>query len=105
MRNLSDLTGPGDYEVGPYTVTFTAGQASATLPVPTENDSIAELSEYFKVMITSTSKPLVIVGAPDTSFVTIEDGDGEMCMNCLQTLSVLYMAKIISLKKVPSPFD
>ena len=99
MHNLSHLTGPGDYEVGPYTVTFTAGQASATLPVPTENDSIAELSEYFKVMIASTSKPLVIVGIPDTSFVTIEDDDGEMCMNCLQALSVLYLAKIMSFEQ------
>ena len=104
MRNLSHLTGPGDYEVGPYTVTFTAGQASATLPVPTENDSIAELSEYFQVMITSTSTGMVIVGDPDTSFVTIEDDDGEMCMHLLQALSVLYMAKTISLNKVVSHF-
>ena len=87
-NSLSHLTGPRDYEAGPYTVTFTAGQASATLPVPTEDDSIAELSEYFQVMITSTSTSMVIVGDPDTSFVTIEDDDGEIYIYCFVTVTV-----------------
>ena len=63
---------------GPYTVTFRPGQRTAILMVTTVNDSIAELTESFKVMITSTSTPdKIIVGDPDTSYVTIVDNDGE----------------------------
>ena len=78
----------GDYVPGPYQVSFSAGQPSATLSIQTENDNIAELSEYFKVMIVSTSKPdLVVVGDPDTSYVTIEDNDGEFVLDNALTCS------------------
>ena len=70
-------TAPGDYMSGPYTVTFLAGERTAILMVTTEDDSIAELTEIFKVMITSTSEPSIVVGDPDTSYVTILDNDGE----------------------------
>ena len=63
---------------GPYTVMFRPGQRTAILMVTTVNDSIAELAESFKVRITSTSTPdKIIVGDPDTSYVTIVDNDGE----------------------------
>ena len=62
---------------GPYTVTFRAGEKMAILMVTTEDDSIPELTEDFTVMITSTSEPNIVVGDPNTSYVTILDNDGE----------------------------
>ena len=68
----------GDYGGGPYSLSFTAGQASSTLSVSTVDDSIAELEEYFKVMITGSSRPSKVqIGNPDTCYVTIEDNDRE----------------------------
>ena len=70
------LTAGDDYETGPYTVRFSAGQQYATLMVSTVEDSTTELSEYFKVVITSTDQPgLVEIGSSNTSFITIEDND------------------------------
>ena len=55
---------------------FTAGQASTILMVPTKDDNITEMTEYFKVMIVSTSMPsLVQPGDPDTSYITINDNE------------------------------
>ena len=64
------------YETGPYTVSFTAGQMTATLMVSTVDDNTTELSEYFMVVITSTDQPSVIgIGSPNVSFITVEDND------------------------------
>ena len=61
-------------------MTFTAGQMSATLMVSTMDDSTTELSEYFKVMITSTDQPSVVeIGSYDMALVTIEDNDPGVC--------------------------
>ena len=69
---------PGDYVSGPYTVALKPGQRMAILMVAIVHDSMAELNESFKVMITSTSTPdKIVVGDPDTSYVTIVDNDGE----------------------------
>ena len=74
--SCTHFTAPGDYDEGPYTVVFTAGQASAILMVPTNDDDITEMTEYFKVMIVSASMPsLVQPGDPDTSYVTINDNE------------------------------
>ena len=44
--------------------------------VSTMEDNITELSEYFKVVITSTDQPgRVEIGSSNTSFITIEDND------------------------------
>ena len=65
-----------DYEAGPYTVTFTAGQLYATLMVSTLDDNTTELTEYFSVAITSTDQPgAAEIGPYDTAFLTIEDND------------------------------
>ena len=65
-----------DYEAGPYTVTFTAGQLYATLMVSTMDDNTTELTEYFSVAITSTDQPSAVeIGPYDTAFITIEDND------------------------------
>ena len=61
---------------GPYTVTFTPGQSSATFMVPTEEDDTVELSEYFTLMITSVDRPDVVeIGSPNTSVITIVDNE------------------------------
>ena len=40
------------------------------------NDSTSGLTEYFKVMATSTTQEdLVEIGSPDTSHITIEDNE------------------------------
>ena len=70
------LTAGDDYEAGPYTVSFSAGQQNATLMVSTMEDNTTELSEYFKVVITSTDQPdLVEIGSPNMAFITIEDNE------------------------------
>ena len=73
---LPHLTAGDDYEAGPYTVNFSAGQQNATLMVSTMEDSITELSEYFKVVITSTDQPgRVEIDSPNMAFITIKDND------------------------------
>ena len=71
-----------DYTPGPYTVSFTAGQVSAILMVPTLDDNTTEVSEYFKVLIASTDQPgAARIGSPNMAYVTIEDNDpGEIVM-------------------------
>ena len=70
------LTASADYEAGPYTVRFSAGHFYATLMVSTMEDNTTELSEYFKVVITSTDQPgRVEIGSPNMAFITIEDND------------------------------
>ena len=57
-------------------MSFSAGQMNATLMVPTFDDNTTELSEYFKVVITSTDQPSVVeIGSPNMTIVTIEDND------------------------------
>ena len=66
------LTAGSDYIPGPYTVSFSAGQASAILMVSTIDDDVVELSESFMVTITSVvSMDNVEIGSPSTSFVRI----------------------------------
>ena len=45
------LTAEDDFAAGPYNVSFTAGQQSATLMLPIVDDNVTELCEYFKVVI------------------------------------------------------
>ena len=57
-------------------MTFTAGLMYATLTVSTMDDSTTELSENFRVMITSTDQPgAVEIGSPYVSSITIVDND------------------------------
>ena len=77
-------TGGSDYETGPYTVTFTAGQLYATLTVSTMDDNTTELSEYFSAMIPSTDQPSAAeIGSPNMTFITIEDNDPGMLQHAI----------------------
>ena len=74
-------TAPGDYTSGGYSLSFSVGQTSSVLSVPTLDDNVAELEEFFKVMITRSNRPdKVIIGDPDVCFVTIQDNDCEFVL-------------------------
>ena len=91
----SVCTAPGDYTSGGYSLSFTAGQASGMLSVSTLDDTVAELEEYFKVMITGSDRPdKVIIGDPDTCFVTIQDNDGEFVLKYICKILVHYKLSI-----------
>ena len=65
-----------DYMPGPYTVSFSAGQMSAILMVPTIDDAVVEMSETFSVVIDSFDKPSVVeIGLPSIATVTVEDNE------------------------------
>ena len=67
-----------DYTSGPYTVTFPAGQTTATFDAPINDDNIYEINENFMLTISPSSLPSnVIVGDPDEATVTIVDDDGK----------------------------
>ena len=65
-----------DYTSGPYTVTFPAGQTTATFDVPINDDNILEGNETFMLTIDSSSLPdRVTRGDPGQATVTIVDND------------------------------
>ena len=62
-----------DYTSGPYTVTFPAGQTTATFNVPITDDMILEGDENFILTINETFH--VFLGTPSEATVTIVDDD------------------------------
>ena len=67
-----------DYTSGPYTVTFPAGQTTATFDVPINDDNILEGDEDFMLTIDETSLPTDVTrGIPGKATVTIVDYDGK----------------------------
>ena len=67
-----------DYTSGPYTVTFPAGQTTATFDVPINDDNILEGNEDLMLTIDGTSLSIdVTVGDPDEATVIIVDDDGK----------------------------
>ena len=67
-----------DYTSGPYTITFPAGQTTATFDVPIYDDNILEDNENFVLTISPLSLPNnVTVNDPDEVTVTIVDDDGK----------------------------
>ena len=65
-----------DYISGPYTVTFPAGQTTATFDVPINDDNILEGIENFMLTISPSSLPSsVFVGDANQATVTIVDND------------------------------
>ena len=71
-----------DYTSGPYTVTFPAGQTTATFDVPINNDNILEGDEDFLLTIDETSLPTGVTrGIPGKATVTIVDYDGKKILS------------------------
>ena len=65
-----------DYTSGPYTVTFLAGQTTATFNISIINNDIAEGNENFMLNINETSLLTGITrGDPGGSTVLIVDND------------------------------
>jgi len=75
-----DITGEGlDYNSGPYTVTFPAGQTIVLFNIPIISDDILEGNESFTITIdplSLTSSSITAVD-PDQATVTIVDDDGK----------------------------
>ena len=91
------LTAGDDYETGPYTVSFLAGQLNATLMVSTVNDSTTELSEYFSVVITSADQPTVTIVSPNTTLITIQDNDpGNIQLCNITSVGVMNLFNVFS---------
>ena len=76
-------TAGSDYIPGPYTVSFSPGQQSAILMVPTIDDETVELPQYFTVVITAVDRPdVVVIGSTNTSSITIEDNEPGNMLPC-----------------------
>ena len=66
----------------------------ATLMVPTLDDNTTELSEYFKVVITSTDQPSVVeIGSPNMTIVTIEDNDPGSIHILTDAIHLMYIGR------------
>jgi len=79
VNSSNNVTGRGvDYNSGPYTVTFTAGQTSTTINVPINDDNILENTESFTVTIMRGPLPTGVTrGDPGSATVIIMDNDRE----------------------------
>ena len=77
VNSSNNVTGGGvDYNSGPYTVTFTAGQTTASFNVPINNDNIFEASEMFTLTIEPPSlSSRVTLSSSVTLTATILDDD------------------------------
>ena len=65
-----------DYTSGPYTVTFPAGQTTATFDILITDDIILEGDENFMLTIDPSSLPTGVTrGTPGEARVTIVDDD------------------------------
>ena len=65
-----------DYTSGPYTVTFPAGQTTATFSISINDDDIVEGDENFMLTIDPSSlPPNVTRGTPAETTVTIVNDD------------------------------
>ena len=77
--NTTDITAVAgeDYVPGGYTVSFQPGQDEATLVVPTIDDDIVEIDEFYssRAVIVSTSESRVVIGSSDVANVTIRDNE------------------------------
>ena len=75
------LAGPGDFSLTMTTITIPDGPIPNLGPdcvsVMAIDDTLAEASETFDIVIISTNQPEVSVGTPDTTLVTINDNEGK----------------------------
>jgi len=79
VNSSNNVTGGGvDYNSGPYTVTFVAGQTCIPFDVPINDDNILENTEMFTLTIDSSTLPNhFTVGDPGQATVSIMDSDSE----------------------------
>ena len=79
INNCNNVTGRGvDYDSGPYSVTFPAGQTNASFEIPINNDNIYKYSMVFNLTINHNALlDGVARGTPYEARVTIVDNEGE----------------------------
>jgi len=78
-----DITGGGvDYDSGPYTVRFPAGQTSVLFDIFINDDNILEENEIFSLTIDSGTLPdHIVVDTSHEVTVIILDNDGKYIIN------------------------
>ena len=90
ITSLCATGGGVDYDSGPYTVTFTAGQTSASFDVPINDDNIYERNETFSLAIDQSTLPNMVMLLPMCRLdVTIVDDDCKL-LNNIHLLLLLY---------------
>ena len=79
MLQVYCVTGGGvDYESGPYTVIFPAGENIVPFDVPIIDDDVLEKIEAFNLIINSSSLPSHVAAiTPYQATVIIVDNDGK----------------------------
>ena len=86
------VTDGSDYTGVTRTITFTAGERVAFVPVDTTNDRIAELSEDFFAFLSNPSAGLT-VGDADRATVNIADNDSEQIRDSHSYLTSLHYVR------------
>ena len=76
-RNCLSYTSVGgsDFTAGPYQVMFTATQSRQTFTIGITDDSLAEMTEMFQLMLTPSG--MITVGRVDTATITIMDNESQ----------------------------
>jgi len=78
VTSSNNVTGGGvDYDSGPYTVTFPAGETSATFKIPINDDNVLENTEYFSLSIIFQSLPTSVNAIPSQATVIIAGNVGK----------------------------
>ena len=78
MINYNTITGGGvDYDTGPYSVTFPAGNTNVSFDINITIDNLVEDDEEFHITIDPSSTS-VIIGSPHQATITFVDTDRKL---------------------------
>ena len=79
--SLIFVVGDGDYNAGPYSVKFSAGQTEASFDVIINKDDMLERNESFLLRINSSTLPpdMVTLDANNEATVFILNDDSKLC--------------------------
>ena len=80
MINYNTITGGGvDYDTGPYSVTFPAGNTNVSFNINITIDNLVEDDEEFHLTIDPSSLPTGInISSPHQTTVNIVDNDSKL---------------------------
>ena len=70
VNSSNNVTGGVDYDSGPYTITFFAGQSTTLFEISINDDNIFEASETFSITIDQSSLPNRVILASSTPLTT-----------------------------------
>ena len=77
VNSSNNVTGGNDYTAGPYTVTFSAGETSASFSIPITDDNTFEATETFSLSFDPSSLPGRVT-SDATLTATIMDDDSKL---------------------------